>query len=160
MLEYKQIDEQSFEFVERLYNESFPINERLDLNQLIQNDKCDFIVFYDNDFIGFACMLTYKKITNIVYLAVDRKYQNKGYGTKILNILFELKKKNSLLVDIEKENINSINNEQRIRRKRFYYRNGFIDNNLSYTWRNETFELLVHGHKVSEQQIHEFWQNM
>ena len=124
------------------YKKMFPRLERKSYNHL---KKCselgmsDFIEIVENDdIIGYMIL---NKIIDIEYVQLDYfailpKYQNKGYGTKALELL---RKKyndfNGIFIEVEKVGLgkNEIENNQRSRRDNFYRNIGFITLNYDFT---------------------------
>lgn len=124
------------------YKKMFPRLERKSYNHL---KKCselgmsDFIEIVENDdIIGYMIL---NKIRDIEYVQLDYfailpKYQNKGYGTKALELL---RKKyndfNGIFIEVEKVGLgkNEIENNQRSRRDKFYRNIGFITLNYDFT---------------------------
>ena len=125
LIRIKDVNEASFAFVNRLYKDSFPINERKDLRFLLSENQDIgeiYVVEEENQFIGFVCILFTIEIAHIIYFSVLPELRNKGYGTNILKLICEMKKGYRVIVDIEKPNIDSNNYEQRVQRKNFYLR--------------------------------------
>lgn len=165
MLIIQPITEQSKELIqiETLYQHAFPDNERRPLAPLLPNTSghSEVIAFYDNTlFCGFACLLTYKDITHIIYFAIDDALRGKGYGSQALTAIHKAKPGNRIIVDIETENNYADNIEQRQKRKHFYLRNGYIESEVSYNWRDESYEILIYGGVLLEKEFDSFWENI
>ena len=81
-LHMEKITEHSKDFhrTESLYVRAFPANERTPICGLMRHDGHDFVGFYDKDenFCGFASLLTYGGITHILYFAIDEQYREHG----------------------------------------------------------------------------------
>jgi len=82
------------EFVEKLYIESFPPNERrsvLKMHNLIDsNDKFDVFVLIDmnaDSRIGFITLWTFDYFIYIEHFAISPEQRNGGYGAKSMNAL-------------------------------------------------------------------------
>ena len=140
--------------VEPLYVSAFPEDERPPVGMFFDTvtlDNDDLLGFYDNNqFIGFANLITYKDICYLFFLAVHKDYRNKGYGSKILQILKELYKDKVLTLCYEEIDDKYPDIELRKRRKNFYYRNGFIDNEMKTCEYGVNYETCYIGaHKVS-----------
>lgn len=165
MLSIKPITEQSKELIqiEEIYRRAFPANERKPLSPLLQDASgcSEIISFYDNAlFCGFACLLTQKDLTHIIYFAIDDHLRGKGYGCAALTAMHEMKPNNRVIVDIEVEHIHALNNEQRRKRKAFYLRNGYIESGVEYNWQEESYEILVYGGTISKKEFFSFWKNV
>ena len=117
-------------------------------------------LFYDkNIFVGFAFLLTYKDITHILYFSVIDHLRDHGYGTMILKMIHDMKKGQRIIADVEREG-NTDNDEQRIKRKAFYFKNGFHYSDVKYRWRNENYDVLVYGESFTYEEFHDFWENV
>lgn len=165
MLSIKHITEKSKELVqiESLYQRAFPDNEKRPLSPLLQDlsESSEVIAFYDNNlFCGFACLLTYRDITHIIYFAIEDTLRGKGYGSAALKAVSDMKKGKRIIVDIEVKKENAFNNEQRIKRKYFYLHNGYTESGVKYNWRHESYEILVRGGTLSKKDFQDFWENI
>lgn len=93
-LHMEKITEHSKDFhrTESLYVRAFPANERTPICGLMRHDGHDFVGFYDKDenFCGFASLLTYGGITHILYFAIDEQYREHGYGSEALKLMHTL----------------------------------------------------------------------
>lgn len=93
-LHMEKITEHSKDFhrTENLYVRAFPANERTPICGLMRHDGHDFVGFYDKDenFCGFASLLTYGGITHILYFAIDEQYREHGYGSEALKLMHTL----------------------------------------------------------------------
>lgn len=115
--------------VEKIYNNSFPKEERasfkLLLFSLIRN--CELYVLLDSGEInGFIYLINYKDMTFILYLAIDSSKRGKGYGAYILNWCREYKKDKTIYLNIDELGSKFKDNDIREKRLKFYERNGFI----------------------------------
>ena len=117
-----------------LFLSAFPEDERPPANIYFKNFKKDInqlFGFYDGDtFIGFASVTFYKDICYLFFLAVKEEQRDKGYGSKIISILKERFKDYVLLICYEEVDEKYPDYENRLRREKFYVRNGFIKNPL------------------------------
>lgn len=135
--------------VKKLYREAFPINEKMPifiLNKLNKKGMSEFVEIYDDDkFIGMLYNIYYKDIVFILYLAIDDKLRGQGYGSKVLDLIKEKYSENRIILNIEQIDENAVNNEQRIKRKKFYQKNGF--KNLDFTVKEgpEIYEMLCYS---------------
>ena len=135
------------DLIRTLYQASFPKNERVPLWLLLQTAKkhcVDFLGFYDEGlFVGFMYVVTNEDLTLVLYLAVNDRIQSKGYGTRMLDHLEARCPGNRVILDIEEVNEASSNNEQRIKRRAFYARNGFVSAGFKVVERGVVCETLV-----------------
>ena len=118
--------------IEQLYNDAFPIDERAPffvLTQKIDENKGILLAFYDNNdnFIGFGYVIKSEKLCFIFYLAVLPQYRNQGYGSEMLKIIVKECSPTVVGLNIEPLDEEATNMSERIRRAKFYERNGFKD---------------------------------
>lgn len=120
--------------IKSLYISAFPRNERLPFfvyRKKSTKSKSRLLAITDNDeFIGFISLENYKDITCIMYLAIAEKYRKFGYGTRVLDEIKKIYKTQRLVLIMEKEDEKSSDNHIRIKRRKFYEKNGFSENNF------------------------------
>lgn len=162
MITMQQINEKSPLLPEArlLYNSAFPRNERMSFSELISDDSGASEVFSfldDDEFIGLASLLTHLDITHILYLAVVEGKRDRGYGSKILELIHEKKTGQRIIVDIEMPEDDARNEEQRIKRKGFYLRNGYKETPVTYNWAGVDYEILSFGGSLTKKEFWDFW---
>lgn len=117
--------------VKKIYVDSFPKEERMSFTMMVFLTKIthtDFMAFYDKDILcGFIYSATIKNMTFIMFFAVDKSIRSKGYGSKILEEMQRLYPNNKIVISIERCDVEAKNINDRIRRKNFYLKNGYID---------------------------------
>lgn len=126
----KNID--NLDFAKKVYNSSFPENERRDFSlipNLITQEQgaFDFMVIEDNSKpIGILGIWEFEDFIFIEHIAVEKSQRNKSYGKNIMNYLINQYSKPIVLeVEPPKE-------EDSIRRIKFYTRVGFRFLNIDY----------------------------
>ena len=143
------------ESVAALNNEAFPEEEREEIDTFIEYAEegiCDFLAVYDeNIFVGFVLLALNRSTAYLCYFAVDSKLRSKGYGSKILALLKERYKDKQIVLDLERTDEESTNKEQRVSRKEFYLRNGFVESGFILSYSGMTFEVLFYGEKFDKQ---------
>lgn len=137
--------------IQSLYISAFPRVERPPVNMFFTEAKKDdneLLAFYDNDsFIGFTNLLFYKDLCYMFFLAVSPEYRNKGYGGKIIQEAFKEYPDKTFVLCYEELDDKYPDNDLRIRRSKFYQRNGFINNNLKTCEYGVIYETVYHGHR-------------
>ena len=160
-LHMEKITEHSKDFhrTENLYVRAFPANERTPICGLMRHDGHDFVGFYDKDenFCGFASLLTYGGITHILYFAIDEQYREHGYGSEALKLMHTLYPKNRFIADLELDIPTAENEPQRHLRRAFYLRNGYTPSEVRYTWQGEQYEILVSSGTITNTEFENFW---
>lgn len=148
---YKDIKE-----IRRLYNSSFPDDERIPFKRLINNLDTDRVMYayYDDQLIGMSFLFLYNDLAYLSYICVEENLRDKGYGSKILNKVKDDFKDYRIVLDIEEVVKNSENYEERKRRKDFYLKNGFESANIFYHIYHVDYEILHYGKDVNRDDWH------
>lgn len=116
------------------YLKLFPKSERksLELIQKTYNQGIAKIIeiIEEKEFVGFLIINTLKNSPFAIldYFAILSKYQDKGYGSKALELLKEqYKEEKGIFIEVEKPGLGEDDKENEIREKRakFYERIGF-----------------------------------
>ena len=150
---YKDLKE-----IERLYNNSFPKNERIDFERLLRmldDDRRMHVYLEDEKIIGMAYFFIFEDIAYLGYICVEEELRNKGYGTVILNKIKEEYQGYRIGIDIEEVKQNSSNIEERVRRRDFYIRNGFVSTDIFYNFFFVDYEILSCGGLIRKEE----WQD-
>ncbi|MDO4911972.1 MAG: GNAT family N-acetyltransferase [Lactobacillus sp.] len=112
-----------------MYLKSFPPFERFKTSTLLLwslRKKVEFSAVYDGEKFCGLTYVTYDDDTvYLLYLAVSEKLRGQGYGSKILTMLDERFPDKQIVIDIEPVVKTAKNYQQRLKRLRFYQRNGF-----------------------------------
>ena len=145
--------------LKRLYSESFPVDEQLPFWILLWKSKkefVDFFAFYDNhQLVGFTFLIYNTDLTFVLYLAIDDKYRSKGYGSMALSKIKEYYPDNRIVLNIELVDDSTENYEQRLRRKKFYLKNGFKESALKMTEANDnSYEVLINGSDITKEEYY------
>ena len=164
LLEMKKLDRNhpDLKKVLNLYLLSFPKNELMNFNIFYSNHiKGDVISFYDNNnFIGFAALLSKGNISHILYFAIEPTLRGKGYGTQSLKQICNYFKNYKIILDVEDpfECNNEREREKRLKRILFYTRVGFKLTTIRYRWSNEDYVIMIsNSDYISENEFWDFW---
>lgn len=113
----------------KLYRTAFPKEERAPfffLKALARKDKAKFYGVCDGDaFVGLVYPIFYKDIVYVFYLAIEKELRGQGYGSKVLLAVKEKYAQKRIILMAEESTPNYSDYEERLRRKNFYYSNGF-----------------------------------
>ena len=155
-------ESEKFPEIERLYRASFPREERVPMDTLLEADgPYDFIACYDGAILcGFYSALTFGDITHVLFLAVEEKLRDHGYGSQILAEIGKAYAGNRVILDVEMVDPEADNNEQREQRIAFYMRNGYHHSGISYGWRGVMYEILILDGTISEEEFWNFWDQL
>jgi len=83
--------------------------------------------FEDDTLVGFAQVIKTDYLHFLLYLAVLEQFQSKSYGGKALQAILADRGNIPLALNIEPLDRQAENYDQRVRRARFYQRNGISD---------------------------------
>lgn len=138
----------------KLYKTSFPKRERVKFKDLFRGrfQDFDFFTFYENnELIGLLHLYDGKDFVHLNYLAVNPKCRCKGYGSQIMSWAKDRFANKPIVLDVEMEDENSDNNEQRIRRIKFYKKNGFQTGKYGFSWEGMEMHYMYMGNLPHEQ---------
>lgn len=117
--------------IKDIYLSAFPKEDRMPFWMMILMSylwNTEFLAFYDkNDLCGFVYMATIRRQTFVMFFAVSENLRSKGYGSQILTQLQALYPKNKIVISIEPYDENAEDIELRLRRKKFYLDNGYVE---------------------------------
>lgn len=132
-----------------LFKSAFPSNERPPVPMFLKSslmEGSDLLAFYEeNTFIGFTQLTYHNDVIYIYFLAVDDQQRNKGYGSQILKEVFALYPHYRFILCYDEIDDSYPDNEMRKRRRDFYYRNGFKDNELKVNEFGVRYDTVYYG---------------
>lgn len=156
-INFREIPKEKTEYnkLKELYKKSFPKDERLPLWILkIKAKKKNefFYSIYDEEkFIGLTYLINTNNITYVLYLAIDTNNRGKGYGSIVLDKIKKESNQESIVLCIEEIDQNADNFEQRVKRKKFYEKNEFIETGFKNKEGKRYYEILTNGKKYEKQ---------
>ena len=151
------------EAIAALYVRAFPANERRPLEPHFAGHGGHAAMLAareDGAFCGFASLLLWQDIVHIIYFAVEEERRGNGLGSRILDGIQALYPGCRVIVDIEEPEETAANNPQRIRRKAFYLRNGYAENDIHYDWRGTDYTILSRGGGITDEEFGRFWEEL
>ncbi len=129
--------------------EAFPPSEYMPSEEIFEfakNTDSDVLGIYDGGrLVGFILFLKNEECGYIFFLAVDKNARSKGYGGAALKALADSYPNLQIILDFEEIDENAENIEQRIRRKKFYLRNGFCETGRYTLLRDGRFEVVCNN---------------
>jgi len=150
-------DKENVDNVKSLYKRAFPTNERAPLWLLLHKaakGKLQFNSLYDNaSWIGLISTSAYKDIVYVIYFAIDDTYRSGGFGSKVLTALKESNPDKRIVLTIEPLNDKANNFSQRVKRKKFYDKNGYQSSGYMVEEFGQSFEMLLLGASISPEEI-------
>lgn len=143
--------------INALAKEAFPPEEYLAPDKLVEMslaDNFDFLALTDGDtFIGFLVVQTYKNLAYLFFLAIEPSYRGKGYGSCAIETLWALYPRKTHIVDFEMQDETAPNNEQRIKRRQFYLKNGYKETGLFLSYLDVDYEVFCMGSDFEPQEF-------
>lgn len=140
--------------LEKINYDSFPIEERLEIDKLLEMANTDlfslYLIYENNNLIGFILLAINKPSIYIFLFAIDKSMRSKGYGSTVLKYLKELYPEYQIVLDLERIKKNSPNIEQRISRKDFYMRNGYFETGCFMDYNDVEFEVLCNNYNFNQ----------
>jgi ribosomal protein S18 acetylase RimI-like enzyme len=161
MITAKKVTRKLSEYSEivEIYKQEFPKSERMPMffmNLFARRKNVDFLSLYDDEkFVGFAYLITHKTLTYLFFFAVKKAEHSKGYGSRILSFLREKYADNRIVLFIEEIYETAANNEQRIRRREFYVKNGYYPAGFKEVPNYDTFDAYVSGGSCTKEELAE-----
>ena len=147
--------------IKEIYTSSFLKEDRMPFGLMLIMAKMkntEFISFHDKNILcGFVYMATIKELTFVMFLAVDKNIQSKGYGSCILDKIQSMHTDNKIIISIEgcDEEVKDI--DHRIRRKKFYINNGYVETGYLVELKNKKQELLIKNGEFDEDEFSLFF---
>ena len=133
--------------LEELYTEAFPANERMPFSQMLSLSKDDRYALRalknDGVFCGFSFIMRHEEMIYLFYLAVKQDQRGKGYGSALLDDLFQQYPDHCICTDIESPQPQADNQLQRLQRRRFYLDRGFADTGYGNLWYGVRYDILA-----------------
>ena len=132
-----------------LLHRAIPVNERTPFWWLWWKRKkeCASLanVMDGDEFVGTVFFSTHNDLVYVWIFAIDDKVRSKGYGSAVFTEIKRLYPNHRILLGIEEPNEKAKNNEQRIKRKQFYERNGFRSTGIVANQMGVAIELMLVG---------------
>lgn len=130
-----------------LYKEAFPSEERKPwdlMEHLFEEKKMEILAIEEDDcFIGLAINMLYEGKALLDYFAIAEEKRESGYGSRAIRKLQERFADRTYILEIELAVPDAENLEERLRRKRFYLRNGLKETHVYANVYYTDFELLT-----------------
>lgn len=149
--------------VRRLYGRAFPASERKPFAMIVRmqrKGRTDVWCFtQDRRFAGFAATINDSDAVLIDYLAVPDGLRGKGVGSRALDELKRQYPGRGLFVEIESAYEHTADTAERLRRKRFYMRNGMQPMNVMADVFGVKMELLTWNCRVDFARYHAFYRD-
>lgn len=102
-------------------------------------------------------MVDYLNIICLLYFAIKREFQGRGYGHEVLEIVKSMYPNHVYIADVEKDESGCINHDMRKKRELFYLHDDYVESNISYKFNGVTFIIMVANGTITLEKFKEFW---
>ena len=147
--------------VKHVYFDAFPKKERMPFPMMVAMSKLwhtQFLSFYDGDTLcGFVYLARSRKIVFIMFLAVDARLRQKGYGSAILREIKSKYPDKKIIVSIEPCDDGAPDLTVRERRKAFYRKNGYRETGYRMKLGGVEQEILITGGDFVKKEFRAFF---
>ncbi len=130
----------------RLYHTAFPKEEQMPwwLLRLIslRRDMGVFGFYEGRQLRGLTVSVATDEVLFVLFLAISEEHRGQGWGSAILQQLKQEYPGHTILLNVELLDIKADNYDQRLRRMRFYKKNGFFDTGFDIDEVGGTFRVL------------------
>lgn len=163
-VEHITIEKNYWDKVNILAKEAFPPEEYLDPIELVKMSKdkdFDYLALLDDKtFVGYMAIQIYKDLVYLFFLAIDPQYRGKSYGSKAIETMKQVYPNKTYVVDLEKLDESASNNDQRLKRRSFYLKNGYKETGLYLSYLNVDYEVLYIGNSFNPELFKELMRNI
>lgn len=146
--------------IKRLYTAAFAKEDRMPFWMMVMMSHLwhtDFLAFYDGQALcGFVYLAKRKGFVFILFFAVEEGLRSQGYGSRILSELQKAHPQSKLIVSIEPCEQGAADFQQRVRRKRFYGNNGYVETGY-YLKLGKEQEILIKNGTFDKQEFQRFF---
>ncbi len=150
--------------IRRLVLRTFPGNERPPFNLLLMRTKlpdAEFLAFYEKgELCGITVTVQNDEAVLLSYLAVCEEKRSQGVGTELVKYIKKRGAGKQIIADIEALDPHAANIGDRVRRKRFYIRNGFEELHAGFAYGGTDYELLCSGGGFDENKLRRLYLQM
>ncbi|WP_019026950.1 GNAT family N-acetyltransferase [Colwellia piezophila] len=147
-----------------LYQKAFTTVQRIPtwvLRFKLRKGKVGFNVLYaDDTWIGLIYTTEFKDIVLVHFLAISESIRSGGYGSKVMDSMKVTHSGKRIVLNIEKLDEQEKNYPQRVKRKAFYVKNGFIPSGYMVKEPGEKLEMLIFGGSISKEEIEAMYKNL
>lgn len=145
-----------YKLVRKLYCTAFPPEERPPfflLKRRAQQGRGELLVARDAErFIGFVYLIPWEDLVYLFFFAVESDVRGGGYGSRIIELVREQNRGKRIFLAREPLDDCAENNSQRIRRRRFYLKNGFVDWPVAIVEQGYRFDTMGIGEMVTPEE--------
>ncbi len=147
--------------VRKLYKNAFAPQERMPfwlMTLMAKRKDTQFDAYYAEDSLcALAYLATVNELTFLMFLAVEQSMRSRGYGSAVLEEIERQRPGAKTLVSIERCDAPAGDTEQRLRRRRFYERNGYEQTGYLIEMAKQQQEILIRNGAFEPQEFLAFF---
>ena len=147
--------------MKRLYLEAFPLSERKPFSLMkkkARKGEMELLAVLDgNRFVGLAITVLYKDKVLLDYFAIRKDCRGKNYGSEALRILLYRYREQRMIFEIELAGEDAGESDEKVRRKRFYLKNGLKETGIHIRLFGVPMEILTEGKPITYEEYHEIY---
>ena len=161
-INFKKVDHQNKDEIKKIYTDLFPLDEMFPYDLLIEisndTDHLFFALYEDEALIGMNYLILEKDLLYVLYLAIGKNNQSKGYGKSVIQEILRKYPQKRIFLNIEEVDSKYENYNQRAKRKSFYQSLGFVSQNYLYvSGKGVSFETMAVNGSVSREEVGELF---
>lgn len=155
------LEENQLEKLQVLYEKAFPAGEKKPFSLILRKreEGSAEILAVENEkqeFQGLIITMIYQDMVLVDYFAIAEERRNSGIGSKVLQLFTSRYKGKRIFLEIESTASKETEDyDIKIRRKRFYERNGLRAMNYLALLYGIEMEIMVFGDEVTFEEYHE-----
>jgi hypothetical protein len=147
-----------------LYKEAFTTVQNIPtwvLSFKLRKGKKGFSAIYDdNIWVGLIYTTKYKDLILIHFLAISESCRSGGYGSKVMDLMKKNYANERIVLNIETLDKQQKNYSQRVKRKAFYLKNGFVSSGYIVKEPSEKLEMLIFGGSICKEEIEAMYRQL
>lgn len=117
-------------------------------------------LYIDNTWIGLIYSTEYNGVVLIHFLAISAALRSGGYGSKVMDSMKRMHAGKRIVLNIELLDKQEKNYSQRVKRKAFYEKNGFISSGYIVKDTSEALEMLIVGGSIRKEEIEAIYEDL
>lgn len=157
-MEIRKASAREMRWIKRTYLGAFPKSERKPFRHMKRKagqGVMEFLVIREKKQpVGFAITVLHQDTVLLDYFAIHRAYRGMHYGSQALQLLKKWHEDRRLILEIELPNEHAPNQEERLRRKEFYLKNGMQETGIQVCVFQVPMEILTDGRPVTYEEYH------
>lgn len=143
MIRLEHPNKKQLELISELYHEAFPASERKPfalIKRFMHRGLMDVLAISGDRFLGLAILFRHEHLVLLDYFAIMPDERSQGIGGEVLELIRKRYPDNRIVLEIEDGE-----DEEMLRRRQFYLRNGFTETGIRITLFGVPMALLIDG---------------